>query len=72
MDWSLYHAPNNFVYNDFLSFINCFGFFQHVDVPTRIRSNNILDLMLFTNDKFICDLNVLPPILSRDHNVIVF
>ena len=35
-DWSLYHAPDNAVYNNFLSFFNSYGFIHHVNIPTVI------------------------------------
>jgi len=70
INWSLYHAPDNSIYNDFLLFINSYGLTQHVNVPTR--QNNILDLVLSTDNKFISELNVLPPIGNSDHGTILF
>ena len=70
MDWSLYHAPDNVVHNNFLSFIDSYCFYQHVNAPTR--NNNILDLVLSTDRKLICELELLPAIGNSDHNVIKF
>jgi hypothetical protein len=70
VDWSLYHAPDNVVYNGYMSFFNNYGLYQHVNIPTR--DNNILDLVLTASVSDLCELEVLPPIGNSDHCVILF
>ena len=70
IDWSFYHGPDNFIYNQFLEFINCHGLTQLCTEPTRNR--NILDLVLTSVDAKVCDLSYLPPISTSDHNVVLF
>ena len=70
IDWSYYHAPDNIFYNTFLNFVNSYGLTQFVKQSTR--DNNILDLVLSTSVKIISNIDILPPIGTSDHNVIVF
>lgn len=70
IDWSMYHSPNNSVYNEFMNFINSYGLYQHVNCPTR--NANTLDLVFTTSPSSISDLQSLPPISSSDHCVIIF
>ena len=70
IDWSQYHAPDNIIYNTILNFVNSYGLTQFVKQSTR--DNNILDLVLSTSVKIISNIDILPPIGTSDHNVIVF
>lgn len=70
VDWSLYHGPDNIVYNTFLDFINSYGLSQLVLSPTR--NENILDLILTNNSDIVTNLTTLPRIATSDHNVIWF
>jgi len=70
VNWLIHHAPNNAVYNEYISFFNSYGLYQHVCCPTR--DNNVLDLVFTTSRKSICELDMLPPIDNRDHSVILF
>jgi len=70
IDWSYYHAPDNIIHNTFLNFVNSYGLTQFVKQSTR--DNNILGLVLSTSNKIISNIDILPPIGTSDHNVIVF
>ena len=69
IDWSYYHAPDNII-NTFLNFVNSYRLTQFVKQSTR--NNNILDLVLSTSNKIISNIDILPPIGTSDHNVIIF
>ena len=70
IDWSCYHCPGNPVYNEFLKFVNTYGFHQFVTEPTR--DCHILDLVLSTSSSFVSALQVTWPISTNDHNTVVF
>ena len=63
----MFHYKVTFILGDF-NF--SYGLTQFVKQSTR--DNNILDLVLSTSVKIISNIDILPPIGTSDHNVIVF
>jgi len=50
--------------------VNSYGLTLFVNQP--MHSNTILDLVLCSSSSFVSDINVLPPISTSDHDVILF
>ena len=68
IDWDLLQAEQEG--KQFLDLVqNCF-LVQHVDKPTR--GNNILDLVLSSNENMVENLTVKEPFGTSDHNVVLF
>ena len=71
---------NNSVHSDYINpndrlFYNCFvecGFSQWVNFPTFFPSENILDLVLSTDDDRIVDLYPIPPLPGCHHCPVIF
>ena len=70
IDWFYYHAAYNAVSELFIHFVNSYGLTQFVNQPTH--NNNILNLVLCSSSSLVSDINVLPPISTSDHDVILF
>ena len=56
----------------FLDLFNSFGFHQWINEPTFIYSNNILDLILTSDDDRVLDIDILPPFPRCGHCLIKF
>jgi len=50
--------------------VNSYDLTQFVNQP--MRSNNILNLVPCSSSSFVSDINVMPPISTSDHDVILF
>lgn len=75
VDWNLYSAPANAIYDMFIKFINEFGLSQLVCTPTRLSDtckNSILDLLITNTHNVISEINVQIPFSTSDHCVIQF
>ena len=72
IDWTtsttLPSAPSGSV--DFLQTVESCFLTQHVLTPTREQA--VLDLVLTSDPDLVSDLNILHPLGSSDHNMIVF
>ena len=75
INWDNYSSPHLEPHKEhvFLNTVRDNFLAQHVSTPTRNILNqtpHILDLVLTKNEDIISDLDLLPPLGSRDHNLI--
>ena len=68
IDWDIPRAEH--ADQEFLEAVQDCSLTQHVREPTR--GENILDLILSTEEYMIEDTTILPPLSNSDHNVISF
>ena len=70
VDWTHYSAPENPLYNKFMTFVNENGLSQFVLQPTR--QDNILDLVFTNASNLISDLQVDYTFSTSDHQLVKF
>jgi hypothetical protein len=69
-DWELFLHPDSLLYNAAADLVCNHGLIQLVLEPTR--ANNILDIVLCSDDLSFDNVTCLPPLGSSDHNIISF
>ena len=75
LDWLNYRVPNSGFSKSFFEIVIQKPWFQHVQFPTRSRSNQIpslLDLVISNERHYVDTVESLPPLGSSDHSVLVF
>jgi hypothetical protein len=69
-DWELFRHPDSLLYNVAADLVCNHGLIQLVLEPTR--AENILDIVLCSDDLSFDNVTCLPPLGSSDHNIISF
>ncbi len=70
IDWTRHHSPDTPVYSEFLDFVNAHSLVQRVSEPTRLQ--NVLDLVLCSDELLVSSVSVEPSFANSDHSAVCF
>ncbi len=70
IEWARHDCPGTTVYSEFMNLVNTNSLVQKVLVPTRLE--NILDLVLCTDELSISGVSIEPGFGHSDHSVVHF
>ncbi len=70
IEWSMHRCPSSSVYTEFMRFVETQGLVQTVSEPTRLQ--NVLDLVLTSDELLISNVCVEPSFGNSDHSSVEF